>query len=440
MVIINSFDIPSNDPEGGLHLTAVSTINNPSQVGVELSRFGTNILRNSTLIGPAAAQEPFILQALSTTSLPLVGRILRQDEEVGSAVLSEIFTNFVHNRNTQIQVDGNYAGPSDVVWLNEGIKALSIEVSLPAQDFDVLRLVSLNQLSLFFTEPTAWDPVASTTNTTANFFLPFAFPLDITQVGGNFIANYQNKDTALFRIPQGPSETEVQSRFLTIRFSNVPLAVYDDAHSAFSNFIADTTRQEVSTFRLRGSATSIANTAAGPVTISDIPFDLNTNLLGLQNLNARPAVVSDLDVAQGFPSYLKITVMVELFNPSDLTIGAGDVSFDTLFQQNVFGKAIINNLVLVPGVNLIPAEINYMPQGSRNVASGQMLLENYVQNVTSPATVQGSQDTTSIQSLKQALGGITLQADIPPLQKLIIVEAKLVIPKNIAQTGNGEAT
>ena len=90
-------------------------------------------------------------------------------------------------------MNGVYAGPSDVTWLNEGIKTLSILVSLPSQDFQVIRLVSINQLSLFFTEDTAYNPPASSNSTTANFFLPFGFPLDITQTGGDFIANYQGE-------------------------------------------------------------------------------------------------------------------------------------------------------------------------------------------------------------------------------------------------------
>lgn len=101
-------------------------------------------------------------------------------------------------------------------------------------------------------------------------------------------------DTALLAIPQGPSQTNVQNRVLTLMFNDVPFAVYDDAHSTFSQFLADTTKQEQNTFNLHGAATGTANTAAGAVTISDIPFDLNTNILGLQNLNARPANVSDL--------------------------------------------------------------------------------------------------------------------------------------------------
>lgn len=81
-----------------------------------------------------------------------------------------------------------------------------------------------------------------------------------------------------------------------------------------------------------------------------------------------------------------------------------------------------------------------MPEGSRNVASGQLLLENYVQNITSTAVVQGTRDTTPIASLKQALSGITLQTEIPSLGKLIITRATLTLPTDIAQRGIGMVT
>lgn len=434
-VIINSFDVPSNDPAGGLHLTAVSTINNPAQVGVALTSFGTNIFMGDTQIGPAAAEGTFTLQALAVTSVPLVGRIQAQDSQQGLADLSEVFTRFVHNQNTALVVNGVYAGPSDVVWLNEGIKALSVVVQLPAQDFQVIRLVSIDQLSLFFTVPSAYGPSTDSSDTKANFFLPFAFPVDITQITGPFNAKYNNQQMAVLNIPPSPAATNVEQRMLTLMFTNVPFSVFGDAHSTFQTFVADVTKSEQVTFNLNGQATGTTSTNAGVLTIRDIPFDLNTNILGLQNLNARPAVVSDLDVVHGYPTYLLITVNTLLFNPSDITIGAGDVSFAVLFQNNVIGNAVIRDILLKPGDNLVPTQINYMPVGAQNVASGQVLLENYVQNVTSDTTVAGTTQTTPIDSLKIALGGIQLTAQIPPLQKLIVVEAELEVPKNIAQTG-----
>lgn len=441
MVIINSFDLPANDPAGGITLTAVSTINSPAQVGVELSRFGTNIVSGGVAIGPAAAQAPFILQALAVTDLPLAGRLIEQTSTDGLAALSNIFTRFVQNTNTDVTVNGDFAGPEEVAWLNNGIKVLSVTVSLPAQDFQVIRLISINQLSLFFTTATAYSPATSSTQTVANFFLPFAFPLDITQTGGGFIANYNGQQTAVLNIPfDSPGTTDVEARILTLSFTNVPFEVYSDAQGTFSQFLADTTMGDVITFNLNGQATAVANTAAGAVTISDIPFNVDTNIRGLQGLNARPAVTSNLDVVHGYPTYLLITADVALFNPSAITIGTGDVGFAVLFQNNPIGIALIDGLILVPGTNIVPTQINYAPQGTVNTASGQLLLENYVSNITSNALVAGTDQTTNIESLVQALSSIRLSTDIPSLMRQIVRQAALVVPPEIAQTGIAAAS
>lgn len=433
-VIINSFDLPSNDPAGGIHLTAATTIYNPSQVGVQLSRFGVNLNRNETFIGPSAAQDEFVLQALAVTTLPLVGRLVPQSSEQGLAVVSEIFTRFVADLNTDVMVLGDYAGPESVSWLNDGIKSLAVRVSLPSQKFTVIRTISINQISLFFTTQTAWNPPTSSNNTQSEFFLPFAFPLDIQQVGGGFIAGYQGQNMALLDIPLSPSITDVTARILTLMFSNVPFSVYGNQHPRFSQFLADTTANNQVTFNLNGIANTRANTAVGLLSINNIPFNVDTNLLGLQNLNARPAIVSNLDVFRGFPSYLQINVDTTLFNPSHITIGTGDVSFDVIFLGRKIGTAVIKGLVLVPGINIVPTEVRYSPQGAENTRAGQTLLENYVQGIVSNTIIQGTRDTTPIESLKQALSGIRLNADIPPLTQLLITRARLTIPPNIAQT------
>lgn len=439
-VIINSFDVPSNDPAGGLHLTAVSTINNPAQVGVALTSFGINIMMKDTQIGPSAAASAFTLQALAVTTVPLVGRIQEQTSQGGLADLSELFTRFVHDQNTDLVVQGEYAGPSDVVWLNEGIKVLQVGVVLPSQKFDVIRLISLNTLALYFTVPTAWSPQTDSSNTSANFFLPFGFPLDITQAAGPFIARYQNTDLAVLNIPTSPATTDVEARILTLAFSHVPFAVYGQSHTQFSQFVADFVKESQITFNLHGQTTATADTAAGTLTIADIPFDVDTNLLGLQNLNARPANISNLDVFHGYPTYLQINVDTTLYNPSDTTVGAGDVSFAALFQERVFGTAGIQNITLAPGENTVATEIQYSPVGAENVAAGQRLLENYVSNITSETTVAGTTQTTPIQSLVQGLGQISLQAIIPALNKLLVTSTFLEVPKDIAQTSKATVT
>ena len=37
-----------------------------------------------------------------------------------------VFNNFIHGEDSTVTVYGDSAGPSDVTWLNEGIKSLQV--------------------------------------------------------------------------------------------------------------------------------------------------------------------------------------------------------------------------------------------------------------------------------------------------------------------------
>ena len=436
-VTITKYDLPSNDPKGGIHLVADSVVINPSQIGVELSQFGINVISNGTVIGPANAQSSFTLQPLSKTSLPLVGRLVHQDSSEGLAVLSHIFTEVVHGKEVPIGVKGDYAGPSEVTWLNEGIKALNTKTKLPAMHFNVIQAIKLKQLTLYFTEKnSAWAPITSTTNTEAPFSLPFQFPIDIQRAKGGFIDRYKGNDIAVLNVPWSPATTDVKARIMTIRFNNVPFSVYKSKHSEFSHFLADAMRQRNVTFALHGDADAKANTAAGLVTIRNIPFDVDTTLPGLQNLAARKVTVSDLDVYHGYKSYLLIKLNAYLYNPSVITILVKDTSLPLYFENHNIGTADIEMLKLEPGLNKVPTDVYYEPRGTENKATGQKMLENYVQGITSEAEIRGSRSATDVESLKEALAGIKLLTTIPPLHQLLIPNARLKIPKNVAATFN----
>ncbi|KAK0522484.1 hypothetical protein OC834_006266 [Tilletia horrida] len=439
-VSIDSYDLPSNDPAGGIHLDVQSTIRNPSQVGISLSRFGIQVFTNGVYLGPQAANQPFTLSPGAASPLSLSGRLIPQTTPEGQQTLSNLFSEVVHGGSPSLVVNGDYAGPESVTWLNEAIKVLSIPVSLPPRNFQVIDAITLNQFSLFFTQPTTWAPESASSLITAGFYLPFAFPIDITSVSGRFIDNYLNTDVGILDIPTTAASTDVSTRVISLAYNNIPLVVPGGAHSQFSQFIADATRQARINFNLHGTATASATTAAGPVTISGLDFSVGSSLAGVQNLNARPAVVSNLDVARGFPDYLLLTLTTTLYNPSNLTVGTGDVTFNTVYQGQVIGQVVINNLVLQPGENVVPTQLRFDPQGGAAIAAGRQVLENYVANLTSTVSVDGSRDSTPIDSLKEALAGISLNAAVPALNKLLIVSTTLTIPANIAQTSIADVT
>lgn len=143
-VVVNSFDLPANDPAGGVSLTLQTTLTNPSSVGVALSQIGFQNSFGATNIGPAGSTAAFSLLPKSVIQLPLAGRLIPQTSAQGLADVSTIFNGYVHGVPSQLVVKGDYAGPSDVSWLNEGIRKLSIGVTLVRLFFSFLCCRSCN--------------------------------------------------------------------------------------------------------------------------------------------------------------------------------------------------------------------------------------------------------------------------------------------------------
>ncbi|KAF9051008.1 hypothetical protein BDZ89DRAFT_1056905 [Hymenopellis radicata] len=406
-VVIQSFDLPENDPDGGIHLTLQATTDNPSQVGIELSSLGFETYFGDVMIAPVAS-EGVTLSPGSTTNMSLAGRLVPQDSDAGLAAVST---------DSDVVVRGASAGPSDVTWLNEGIKSLLIATVLPNQGvLNIIKSISLNELELI-------------DSTDAAFTLPFGFPVDIVSVEQTITVSYNGQSFAQLAIPRGPSTTDVEDRIIHLSFSDVPFAVFDNTHSVFNDFVAATTMGDSETMGLSGSANTDASTAVGILSLTDIDFDVQSTIDGLQGLNAEPVTVSDLDVFQGFPDYLLIKVNSPLFNPSNLTIGTEDVSFGLLFQDQTIGSA---NLNLVA--------VHFSPQGSAETA-GRILLENYIQGVDSDTTIHGSTDSTHIESLKEALSQIVLSpVTIPAMHDTLIKSTSLTFPIDIVKTGIASAS
>ncbi|KAF8160985.1 hypothetical protein B0H34DRAFT_699004 [Crassisporium funariophilum] len=430
-VHIQSFDLPSNDPAGGIHLTLEATTVNPSQVGIQLSSLGFNTFVGDVMIAPVTS-GPVTLAPGSTSRLSLVGRLVPQDSSAGLATVSNIFNNFVQGKDSAVMVQGASAGSSDVSWLNEGIKALQVATILPNQGRqNIIQSITLNELSLFFSPQTAFDPITSSKSTDAAFTLPFAFPLDIQALQQTITVGSEGTDFAQLAIPKGPSKTDVESRIIHLGFENVPFAVFDNTRSNFNRFVAATTMDTSVTLRLSGTANADASTAVGMLSLTDIAFSVNTEIAGLQGLNARPVSISGLDVNHGFPDFLLIKVDSGLFNPRQIA-GTGDVSFSLQFQLLTCLKT---NLVIVPGNASYPIDVHYAPQGGA-VSAGRALLQNFLQGVDADTSITGSTDSTDVESLKSALSQIRLSpVTIPGLRQNLIKSASLSFPINIVKTG-----
>ncbi|THH12496.1 hypothetical protein EW146_g7640 [Bondarzewia mesenterica] len=443
-VKINSFDLPTNDPAGGIHLTLDTT---PSQVGIQLSSIGFQNYFESTNLGPAESNGSLTLSPETSVPLSLVGQLIPQSSATGLHDVSTVFNNFIHGEDSEVVVHGNNAGPSDVSWLNDAIKSLMITTSLPNQGkLNIIKSISLNELNLQFSTDTAYDPLTSSNDATASFSLPFDFPIDITALEQNITIGTGGPSFAGLIIPKVPSTTDVEARVIHLTFSDVPFAVFDGQQGVFQQFLASTEVSENQTMQLSGAANTDAATAVGLLSLTDIEFSVGTSIAGLQGLNSKPPLVTMLDVYHGYSDFLLIKVNTSLFNPRyvcstfDLdesldALCAGDVAFGLLFQNQEIGTADISNLEIVPGNETYAIDVHFSPQGDA-ISVGQTLLENYLQGVQSDTVIQGSQDGTPIDSLKLAISEIHLEpVQIPALHQNLITTASLIFPTDIVQTG-----
>ncbi|RPD57468.1 hypothetical protein L226DRAFT_588694 [Lentinus tigrinus ALCF2SS1-7] len=394
---LGSIDMPTIDVVGDMgadfDVDATFKVASPSQVGVELTSIGFQNFFQDVNIGPASATDTLSLSPLSTIPLALNGRLIPQKEQSGLDAVWAMFNAFIHGNDRNIVVQGDNAGPTHVTWLNEGIKALKVEAVLPNRD------VAADHQS------TAFNPSMGSDDTTAAFTLPFDFPIDIVALDQNITVGMGGTDFAELVIPKGPSTTEVEQRIIHLNFSRVPFGVRDGGHGTFEQFLSDTATSESETMTLKGAANTDAQTAVGLLSLTDIEFDVETTIAGLQGLN-----------------------------------GAGDISFGLQFQGDTIGAADLSNLVIVPGNETYAIDVHYQPEGGA-VASGQKMLENYLQGVESDTTIQGSTDSTPIESLELAMSHIRLTpVKIPALHQNLITSASLVFPTDIAKTGSASTT
>ncbi|KAK7467023.1 hypothetical protein VKT23_004085 [Stygiomarasmius scandens] len=242
---------------------------------------------SDVMIPPVATTDTITLAPESLTLMNLTGRLVPQSSDLGLLVVSDVFNRFIHDQDSDVSVHGSGTGPSDVTWLNEGIKVLQIATVLPNRGpQSVIKSISLNRLTLDFTADTAYNPATSSNNTKASFGLPdgFDFPIDTSALQQIISVSTNGQDFARLAIPKGPSTTDVDTRVIHLGFNNVPFAVSDGQQGTFNQFLAAT------------------------LALKDISFSVDSTVSGLNGLNEKPVTVSDLDVNHGFPDFLLIKV------------------------------------------------------------------------------------------------------------------------------------
>lgn len=106
-------------------------------------------------------------------------------------------------------------------------------------------------------------------------------------------------------------------------------------------------------------------------------------------------------------------------NPSFITIIIGDIQFDTLVSGVNIGPTILKSLTIAPGTQNYLAEFHLTPMGGNDPVVSA-ILSGYLQKQTLALTVKGSENSTSIASLKDGLAGVSLTGSLTGIDAHLI--------------------
>ncbi|KAG8833980.1 hypothetical protein FRC17_009762 [Serendipita sp. 399] len=430
-VTINTFDLPADDPAGGITLTLDTSLVNPSQVGMQVnSLLFKSYTKSGTYLGPVASVPTTNMLPLSTSQIKFAGRMVPQTSSEALADLSKIFTDFIHDISSPVVVQGDGAEPN-VSWLSEGVKTIRIDSVLPSRGpMNIIKGITINQMTMDFPAGSAYAPMSSSSDTAASFDLPFGFALNIVQLEQNIVASYQNNKFATLALGTIPATTDVANKIIHLSFQNIPFAVNSGAEGTFQSFLAETTTKNSVTFGLSGTANSQAETAVGRLSISGIAFDVQSVLTGI-NAFGGTAAISDVKITgsggNGGNEYVSSPLKTTLNNPSNLSLKAGSITLPTFYQGVQLGESVVPTFDLVPGSNTLAAEFRYHPANANDTVA-QSFLQTYLeQGGAVPITIHGDAKSASFDSLVPALQQTSLSSGVPGIAAKMVTHVNVYI-------------
>ncbi|KAI9255982.1 hypothetical protein BY458DRAFT_558480 [Sporodiniella umbellata] len=420
-VTIQSFDLPANDPAGGITLVAQTTIKNPSQVGFDLSGVTFESFFKNVDIGPLSSNGQAVFPPQGSSQIAMKGRMIPQTSSEGLAAVTTVFEHYLNASDSLLTVKGvSGSGPNGPVgWLSTAFKSLSIEnVVLPGPKTKPVLIpsIQMNELTLDFTKD-PWAPPSSSNNVQAQLKNPFGFPLGVSQLNMKVAATYHGQTMATLNVPDEKATTS-STGVVTTQFSNLPFTAVDK--QLFAGFVTLLSSTSGVTFGLTGTTNTITTTAIGNLPLKGIPFDVQTSLSGFNNFGGQ-LEINSLTVSGATSTYITVDLKISFSNPSNITIKIGDVNFDVIMKEfnGFIGKSYLKDVLIPPGNKTYDAQL-HMGEGAVDQKSLQQTLSDYMTNAQVPLLISGTMDSTKIAPLQNGLSTIRLNTMMQGIQANLI--------------------
>ncbi|KAJ3073371.1 hypothetical protein HK102_006016 [Quaeritorhiza haematococci] len=163
------------------------------------------------------------------------------------------------------------------------------------------------------------------------------------------------------------------------------------------------------------------------VCLGDVPFRENVVLNGMGGLKDAK-VNGPVKVLAGDTDSLTLSIPIQLNNPSNIKLSAGNIQQTLVYQGQVMGRVFMDNLVLDTGANNIQARAVFKPETPEALAAGMDLLSKFASGSDSAVQVLGSDDSSPIKVLGKALSSLDIPTTLPGNNIPLITRGRVGIP------------
>ncbi|KAJ1921653.1 hypothetical protein IWQ60_006693 [Tieghemiomyces parasiticus] len=437
-ITVIDLDMPGDAKDGGIVLSLKTDLQNPSPFGINLGLLRMGLYKNGTYLGPVEVKNATLTSGSSI--MEMEGRLLPQKDAADAANLQAMMAGFLAGDRISVEARGVTAYPDgqhSVSWLAPAVAALKMEVPLAMPEaHEIIKSITLGDLDLDFSgDDPAYAPRFTADSVVAGISLPFDFSLDVKHLAQAINMTAGNATVAALRIADAPLSKDANNRTdqLVFDIPTTALSVPSQAHPAFDQFVRAIAMGGNMTFGMNGGVNITAQTPAGTLNLTQVPFNVNSSLAGMQGLASRPVIIESLDVVGGTADALLLSIAAAIDNPSRIQIGAGDVTFQLLYQNTTVGDVAMEGLTLARGTTHIKAAAATLsPDAS---SAGKELLSRFVAGETTDVVIAGSDQTSKVSSLNYALAGLRMPTTIPGLNVSLIPATRLTIKDDTTSTG-----
>ncbi|KAJ3259347.1 hypothetical protein HK104_006953, partial [Borealophlyctis nickersoniae] len=345
-VSITAFNLPSDDPAGGIRVETTTTLNNPSPLSVDLSDVFFNVSYAASSVG--VLSSPNFTLKRGENNLSLTGRLFpSQNNATTLGAVSTMFTNYITAKDTNLTVISvNSTSPAS--WLVQGFIGLPLSVVLkaPRPAPQLLSNINLGPMEMTFDPSMPYGAKVAAPGITAKFKMPFNFPMTISKVTQRIEVLGKDRKSVIgtLNAPEGDAKGNSADGNLATGFSGGVLTATSGQENAFSALLVDFTTSQSLDFPLRGSADVVAQTSVGPLTVSGVKFSDAPKvggLAGLQKLDLGLAEVKTGTKERGINMALRTSIT----NPSLLTLNnLGSLAFSLKYKGEILSSVVLNDM------------------------------------------------------------------------------------------------